>query len=347
MESIPSQKKKVLTFGELLIRLSPERNGGRLEKNSIPIYAGGAEANVSTALALWGIPVSYLTAVPDHLISKQMLAHLSAKNIELTSVIYIGERLGLYFLPAGGQLKDSGVVYDRNNSSFSQLKTGMIDWEFILKDIAWFHFSAISPALNSSIAEVCLEALLVAAQMNIKISTDLNYRPQLWQFGIPAFNVMPELVKYCDVVMGNIWSASKLLNIPLEYNPLPGSSNDIYLEQAERTSKIIMEKFPKCSAVANTFRLDDLSELRYFSALFTSEDGLLVSSEYTGGQGVDKVGSGDCYMAGLIFGFYHNLSGKQIVDFATAAAYRKLFIEGDTTTMTVNEINSYVLTNET
>ncbi len=248
--------KKVLSFGELLLRICPDVAGDWLEENSLPFYVGGAEANVATALALWGIPSAYLTALPDNLLARQIAAYLGEKGIDVSRVLYQGDRLGLYYLPKGKDLKNAGVIYDRAHSSFSALRSGMIDWDRVLEGVEWLHFSAISPALNQGVAEVCEEGLKAATGKGIMISVDLNYRAKLWQYGVAPTAVMPRLVEYCDLVMGNLWAAEKMLGIPVDVELTEGGRKEDFLEHARWSSKQIVERFPRVSQVAKTFRFD-------------------------------------------------------------------------------------------
>jgi 2-dehydro-3-deoxygluconokinase len=325
---------KVLCLGELLLRLSPQLNQQWIREATMPVYVGGAELNAATALARWGVPVTYCTALPDNYLSREIIASVKERNIETNTIVLSGDRIGIYYLPQGLDLKNAGVIYDRANSSFATLKPGQIDWDKVLKGVSWFHFSAINPALNEQAATVCKEALQMAVQKNIFTSVDLNYRAKLWQYGKAPAEVMPELVQYCDLVMGNIWAAEKMLDISLN---LPLESKEAYLQQAEWTSQAIVKQFPKCRQVANTFRFEGDTGLTYFATLFKNNQ-FFVSSEYTTSQVVDKVGSGDCFMAGLIYGNRNQLPDQEIIDFAAAAAYTKLFIKGDATTVAADEI---------
>jgi len=331
---------KTLCFGELLLRLSPTAGDEWLQQQVLPAFVGGAEANVATALAKWGQPVGYCTALPDNYLSKQLALYLSKKNIDTSAIHYSGKRVGVYYLQQGTDVKNAAVIFDRAGSSFSELRTGMVDWEKLFEGISWFHFSAIAASLTASAAEVCEEALQVASNKGITISLDLNYRNKLWQYGKRPNEIMPCLTKYCDLVMGNIWSANLMLGIPID-DELAGQNNKkAYLQQATETSKAIQQLFPKVKTVANTFRFDRNEGIQYYTCLHT--DQLFVSAEYTSDKVIDKVGSGDCFMAGLIYGFSNGLSPQQTLDFATAAAYNKLFIEGDTTNQTINEINATI-----
>ncbi len=322
-------KKKVLCFGELLLRISPAVNE-QSEKQPVLVYVGGAEVNVATALAGWDVPVKYCTVLPDNFMAKHMMHYLEYHNIYTSSVLFSGNRIGLYYLERGADLKGS-MVYDREHSSFSELKTGMIDWDRVLHDVSWFNFSAISPALNQNVADVCLEAVQAAAKRNITISVDLNYRSRLWKYGMQPHEIMPALVDYCDVVMGNIWSANTLLGTAVDANIHDKKSKQAYLDHATATSLAIMQRFPKCKTVANTFRFDSANNhLLYYTSLFT--DGKAYHSPEFSCEGVvDRSGSGDCFMAGLIYGFYNQHSPQEILNYATAGAFGKLQEFGDAT----------------
>ncbi|MFD2161323.1 sugar kinase [Paradesertivirga mongoliensis] len=320
---------KVLCFGELLLRVSPAPND-EAEKNPFLLYMGGAEANTATALAGWNVPVKYCTVLPDNFMSDYIIDYLEYRGIYTSSIVRSGSRVGVYYLNRGADLKSS-VVYDRDRSSFSELKRGMIDWDKVLRDVSWFNFTAISPALNENVADVCLEALEAASRKNITISVDLNYRSRLWKYGKAPIEVMPALVEHCDLVMGNIWSANSLLGTSIDDNIHEKGTKEAYLEQARATSLEIMKKFPKCKSVANTFRFDnDQQNLLYYTSLFT--DGKQLNSQEFRTKGViDRSGSGDCFMAGLIYGFYNKHNTQDIVDYATAAAFGKLQEQGDAT----------------
>jgi len=337
----------------------------------LPFYVGGAEANVATALALWGIPSAYFSAVPDNLLSHQLAGYLEEKGVDMSRVLYRGERLGLYFLPKGKDVKNAGVIYDRDHSSFSALKPGEIDWDAVLADVGWLHFSAISPALNPSVAQVCGEMLRAAAdKKGITISVDLNYRPKLWQYGVAPTAVMPELVQYCDLVMGNLWAAEKMLGIPVDPSLTGTDRKEDYLEHARRSSEAILAAFPRVKQVAKTFRFDrGVTGIQYYTAFYSrgrgrsmerpiSEAGatregvagaagpgggqLHSSREYFSDKIVDKVGSGDCFMAGLIRGLTLGRSIQETLEFATAAAFQKLFIPSDATDQRAEEIQKIV-----
>jgi 2-dehydro-3-deoxygluconokinase len=337
--------KKILCFGELLLRLCPDTNNEWLKQNNMSVYVAGAEANAATDLALWGIPVSYLTALPDNFLSTELLEYFKSKNVDASNILLQGERMGIYYLPKGVDIKNVSVIYDRKNSSFSQLQQNTIDWEKVLNDVSWLHVSAITPALSDDLVQVCKEAFVIASKKNIPISIDLNYRAKLWLEKQPT-DVIPQLLEYCDLVMGNIWSAEKMLGIEISEEINEQCTKEIYLQQVEETSKKIKEQFPKVKAVANTFRFDHGENgINYYATLYANNE-LLASKEYFAKQIVDKVGSGDCFMAGLIYSFFNKHSFQQALEFATAAAFTKLFVESDVTTKTVDDIKKCIADHE-
>jgi len=329
--------EKVFCFGEILLRMSPALHGAWIKNASLSVHIGGAELNAANALAKWNVPVQYCSVMPDNYLSKEIAADLQQKNIDASSIIFSGSRIGTYYLPQGTDLKNAGVIYDRAYSSFSELKPGTIDWDDMLHDAAWFHFSAISPALNENVAMVCKEALVAASKKGITVSVDLNYRAKLWQYGKQPVEIMPELVQYCDVVMGNIWSANSLLGIELDANIHNKKSKEAYLQHATNTAGALMQQFPKCKMAANTFRFDAGEGIQYYAALDESA-GQYVSREFCMDKVIDKIGSGDCFMAGLIYGKYNNHQPQQIINFAAAAATGKMLEIGDATKQSVDDV---------
>ena len=328
----------VFCFGELLLRMSPALQGKWIQDHQMPIYIGGAELNVATALSKWDVPTQYFTALPDNYISGEILTEIKSRGIDISPVQLIGDRIGVYFLPQGADLKNSGVIYDRSHSSFSILQPGMINWKQMLQDASWFHCSAISPALNENVAAICSEALEAAATLGITVSIDLNFRSKLWKYGKRPQEIMPGLVQYCNVIMGNIWAASDLLGIHVENDIHSKGSKQAYLDHAQRTSDAIMNRFPNCKSVANTFRFDETDGLRYYATL-NMENQQYVSPEFYIKHVVDKVGSGDCFMGGLIHGLYTKQLPQHVIDFAAAAAFGKLQEQGDTTNQHIQDVN--------
>jgi 2-dehydro-3-deoxygluconokinase len=294
-----STKGRILSFGELLLRICPDAEGEWLNKNQLPFFVGGAELNVANALALWQLPSAYFTALPDNEMSTQILHYLQQKKVDTVSVYKHGDRIGLYYLTRGKDIKNNALIYDRAGSSFATLKPGQVNWDEVLEGVSWFHFSAICPAISQDVADVCLEVLEAASAKGVTISVDLNYRSRLWKYGKQPVEIMPQLVKYADLVMGNVWAAELMLAIPVAPDIHESGQKSIYLKEALQTSEAIINQFPKCKAVANTFRFDAGEGIDYYTALYTG-DKLLNSAQYQTDKVVDKVGSGDCFIAGLI-----------------------------------------------
>lgn len=323
---------KVLGYGEILIRLSPKLGGEWLREANVPAYVGGAELNTVTALANWGIDVAYCTALPNNFLAEEIKLYLENKKIDTSRILTNGQRIGIYLLPQGKDMKSEGVIYDRDNSAFALLSPNTIDWSVILEDTSWLHISAISPALSADAAALTLEIVKAASERNIKISIDLNYRARLWQYGKKPIEIMPEITQYASLIMGNIWSANALLGISLDEKVASNeATKDDYLGHAECTAREIRLKFPKCEAVANTFRFDfKQSGIEYYTTFFVDEQ-QYVSPHFYRETIVDKIGSGDCFMAGLIYGTLHKLPPQSIVNYATSAAICKLNELGDAT----------------
>lgn len=329
---------KVLCFGELLMRFSPALNGEWINQNRVPLYIGGAELNAATALAKWNTPVAYCTALPDNYLSHEILNSLSEKNIDVQPVQLCGSRIGSYYLPQGADLKNAGVIYDRAYSSFWNLKPGDINWDEVLDNVNWFHFSAISPALNLEVANVCLEAVKAASAKKIRVSIDLNYREKLWQYGTRPPEIMRELLQYCNVVMGNIWAVESLLDFEATLKESKGRSKEELVDAAGRSMKMLHDAYANVSSIAYTFRLPG----NYFGVLQHGSK-MVVSKEHKLENIVDGAGSGDCFMGGLIYGLYNEHQPQDVIEFASAAAVNKLYIKGDATTSTVEEIKKEYL----
>ena len=332
--------KKVLTFGEILLRSAPDDPGNWLRQNAMPVYVGGAEANVAAALSLWGIPVSYCTAVPENVYARQILTYLNDLGIDTSPVIFKGGRMGTYILNSGSDLKHAGVIYDRSGSAFSSLEPSDLNWDALFEDVCWFHFSAINPAINRLLADISLEAAWQARSRNIPVSIDLNYRSKLWQYGKMPSEVMPAIVDQADYLMGNIWAADTMLNVPLYQELIASSRRESYLHHAGLTSTLLKKRYPRLKWIANTFRFAERRGLKYYTTLFT-EGQLVTSPVYFAEKVPEQVGSGDCFMAGLIYGSIKNQDGQSILDSATSAAFSKLFVVGDMTTTSISNSEKF------
>lgn len=322
-------KHRILSFGELMLRLS-STGASFLEENSpVVVFPAGSEANVVASLAQWGVPCSYLSRMPDNELASQALSVLKELGVDVSPTIREGDRLGLYFLLSANGLTKGEVVYDRKYSAFSQLQPNTIDWDGVLEGYTWFHWSALTPALNESLAVVCKEALEAARRKGMVVSVDLNYRNKLWDYGKQPIDVMPDLLTYCDVVMGNIWAANKMLWTAVLETLDRDTPPDTYFEQAKESANEVFERLPRCKHLAFTFRFMDSATHNLLYGTYHTRDGHFISAIYETEEVVDRIGSGDAFMAGLIYALVSKKDGQGVVDMATAAGFKKLFVKGD------------------
>ena len=322
-------KENILVFGELLLRFSSSEDQFISKNHTVSVFPGGSEANVAASLGQWNLPCSYVTCAPDNALTNNALNILSDFGTDTTKILFKGDRLGLYFLLSANGLSSGEVVYDRKFSSFSMIKPGMIDWDTVMKGHTWFHWTALTPALNEHTSAVCKEALSAAKERGLKISVDLNYRNRLWNYGKEPIEVMPELVDYCDVIMGNIWAANKMLGTCVDNNLHRGTPPEDYRSHAEISSQEIFNLFPNCKHIANTFRFMDNPKHNLFYGTYHSRDGNYMSQIYETNEVVDRIGSGDAFMAGLIYAMCNEENPQNIIEKATKAGYNKLFVKGD------------------
>ena len=343
-------------FGECLLRLSPVMQGAWLREASMPVYLGGAELNTLTALAGWGVPVRYLSALPANAVADELIEAIRSRNIDVSGIRRNGDRVGTYYLPQGADLRNSGVIYDRAGSSFSELELNSTDWSEVLRGCDWFHCSAISPGLSAQAAAVCLEAVKAASGMGLTVSIDLNYRSKLWQYGTGPDQVMPGIMRYCQVVMGNPWSVRQLLGLgstftdqesgtapvsPVTTDALQHTSMDA-VPAAYESLQQLQATYPSLHTLAYTFRMED----HYWAALFRNGE-RQISQTFSPLHVVDRVGSGDCFMAALIHGCRLDLPGKELIDLAASAAVGKLAERGDATRQSMQQIRERAHTYQT
>ncbi|HMQ06038.1 MAG TPA: sugar kinase [Saprospiraceae bacterium] len=330
--------KEVLCLGECLLRLIPELEMKWLRFNQMKVYVAGSELNVAYALTKWGIPVRFFTAFPPNHLTLEILDHMTEAGINTSHIIQKTGRLGVYYLAEKKDVKDNSIIYDRAGSSFSLLLIDEVDWDALFGGVQWLHLSAINLALGPFSVELCHKAVEEGKKRNIKISIDLNYRSALWKDKDSPVSIMREVVSYCDVIMGNIWSANHLLNIPL----LPESVNTYHFNNAADHSLIqILNQFPDCKSVAFTFRFDAKPSGVDYSAFYYYQGNVAVSDPLHLSEVIDKVGSGDCFMAALIYSQLSGLSPEETINLAARAAVAKLAEAGDHTNRSIDEINDF------
>ena len=329
--------KKVVTFGEVMLRLSTpgyERFG---QSNNLISTYGGGEANVAVSLANYGIPVSFVSRLPKNDLANNCLRELNGFGVNTSDIIFGGERMGIYFLETGANSRGSKVIYDRANSAIAEIKPGMINWEEVFQDATWFHWTGITPAISQGAADVLAEAIAAAKKKGITISCDLNYRKKLWNYGKTAQQVMPGFVKDCDIILGNEEDAEKALNIkPDGVDVTKGEiDNAAYLS----VSKQIMEQNPNCKYVITTLRGSLSANHNSWSGVLYDGKILYEAPTYQITHIVDRVGGGDSFMGGLIYGLLSSKDDLQnALNFAVAASCLKHSIFGDYNRVTIQEV---------
>ena len=328
---------KVITFGEIMFRLATPENQRFSQAVSFDASFGGGEANVAVSLANYGIPVEFVSRIPKNDMGDACIMNLKKYGVGTTNILRGGERLGIYFLEKGSVSRASKVVYDRSYSSISLIEKGMLDWNNVFKDANWFHWTGITPAISQGAADVCLEAIQKANEKGITVSCDLNYRKNLWRYGKKAHEIMPDLVKGCDVVLGNEEDTEMSLGIkPEGIDVIKGHVNaEAYLS----VSKIIIKQFPKVKKVITTLRGSINADHNTWSGVLYNGKEFFKAPKYDITHIVDRVGGGDAFMGGLIYGLltYKN-DDQKALNFAVAASCLKHTIHGDFNLVTVPEV---------
>lgn len=323
--------RKVVTFGEVMMRLSPP---GRLrlgQARALEVTFGGSEANVAVALAGWGVPVEHVTALPENDLGRACARFLRQFGVGLEYVVWGGPRLGLYFYERGAAHRPDTVLYDRAHSAFATLEVGRIPWPEIFADAAWFHWSGISPAVSSSAADVCREAVRTARAAELTVSCDLNYRGQLWDWGRSPEEVMTELVSLCDVLIGNPGSLTAVFGLDAGEGA----------EGSWAASEELARRFPSLQLIALTRRGVRSARHHTWTATLWEPDGFYTAPVYEILPIVDRMGAGDAFTAGLIYGLRTFGADRQrALDFAVAASCLKHSIWGDVNQVSVAEVEA-------
>lgn len=331
---------KIVTFGEIMLRLAAPGYKRFIQSDSLDATFGGGEANVAVSLANYGIPVEFVTRLPKNEIAEWCISELRKYNVETNQILRGGERVGIYFLETGAVARPSKVVYDRAQSSIATVEKGMFNWKEILKDASWFHWTGITPALSQGAAEVCLEAIKTANEMGITVSCDLNYRKNLWKYGKSASEVMPELVEGCDIILGNEEDAEKVFGIKPEGFSVENTGGEVDAAQFESVCKQLATRFPRARKVVITLRGSISANHNTWGGCLYS-DRLYESKRYDITHIVDRVGGGDSFMGGLIYGILTFKDNDQkALDFAAAASCLKHTVYGDFNLVTASEVET-------
>ncbi len=315
--------KKVVTFGEVLLRLStPDKKTFR-QVNNFELFYAGSEANVAIGLGCLGSNVDFVTTLADHQLSSNFIPILKSANVGTSKINFGNGRLGLFYVEQGAGLRQSRVIYDRTHSSFSEAESESYDWKAILKDANWFHISGISPAVSRKAADASLTAVKAAKESGCIVSLDLNYRKNLWSYASPE-SVMPEIVKYTDVLLGDPGTCNVMLGTKLQLGKKYNSAQD-----AEPAFEELHNKFPNLKTMAMVLRNVVSNEHHEIGALLYEGNKMYGADYIPVNPVIERIGSGDAFMAGMIFGKQENWDPQEILNFARALCILKMTVSGD------------------
>jgi 2-dehydro-3-deoxygluconokinase len=320
-----------------MLRLAPPGLERFLQTSQFVATWGGGEANVAVGLAGLGLPAAYVTALPNNQIADACVAELRRFGVDTSKIVRGKGRLGIYYLEAGANQRPSKVIYDRENSAIALAKPGDIDWDSVFEGAGWFHVTGITPAISASAADLALESAKKARSKGLTVSCDLNYRKNLWKWGKPAAEVMRELVKSVDVAIANEEDVQMALGIQAEVDV---HSGELDRAQYEKLTNVVLKKFPDMQAIAITLRESKSASHNGWSACLNDRKEFLVSRHYDITHIVDRVGGGDSFAAGLIYGYLMLPTHQDALEFAVASSCLKHSIPGDFNRVTVEEVKS-------
>jgi 2-dehydro-3-deoxygluconokinase len=329
----------VVTFGEIMLRLKSPGFERLFQTPSLEATFGGGEANVAVSLANFGMNARYVTALPNNDIGDVCLRELRGFGVDTSCIVCKEGRMGIYYLETGAMQRSSKVIYDRDNSAIAEVKPGDIDWRKAFAGATWFHITGITPAISESAAETSLAAVKTAKAMGLHVSCDLNYRKNLWKYGKTADQVMTELVRYVDTVIANEEDFQKALLLKAD-SQTAVETGDLNVEQYKIIANLAMAKFPNISRVAITLRESKSANHNDWSACLYNGTDFYLSRKYAMTDIVDRVGGGDSFGAGLIYGLNTYPDEKAALEFAVAASCLKHTISGDYNRVSVSEVES-------
>jgi 2-dehydro-3-deoxygluconokinase len=326
----------IVTFGEIMLRLAPPGFERFLQTPQFVATFGGGEANVAVAAAQFGLPAAFVTVLPSNPIADACVAELRRFGVDTSRIVRGKGRLGIYYLEAGANQRASKVIYDREHSAIALARPGAIDWKNAFAGAGWFHVTGITPAISASAADLALESVRAAKQQGLTVSCDLNYRKNLWKWGKPAAEVMRELVQSVDIAIANEEDVQMALGIEAAVDVHSGALDQA---QYEKLTARVLAEFPQLQAIAITLRESHSASHNGWSACLNDRKEFLVSRRYDITHIVDRVGGGDSFAGGLIYGFLTLPSHRDALEFAVAASCLKHSVPGDFNRITVDEVN--------
>lgn len=318
---------KYVTFGEIMLRLRSNERERLFQKPELEATFGGGEANVAVSLSIFGEDAAFVTAVPDHAVGEAAVRELMKYGVDTSSINRVkGSRLGIYYLETGANQRPSLVVYDRADSAIANAKPDDFDFDKIMKGADWFHTTGITPAISQGAADCALAAMKAAKKAGATVSIDLNYRKKLWNYGKTAPEVMRELVKYADVIIANEEDIQKCLGIEADSDVTKG---ELDTEVYKALCAEVRKQFPNISVIAVTLRESHSADYNGWSAALSGKTGFYLSRHYEITNIVDRVGGGDSFAAGIIYGLSHYDDEQYAINYAVAASCLKHSISGD------------------
>ncbi len=326
---------KFLTFGEIMLRLKSPGTERLFQTPAFEATFGGGEANVAVSLAGFGLDAGFLTVLPDNAVGDACVAELRKFAVDTTRIQRNKGRMGIYYLEAGANQRPSKVIYDREYASIALAKPGDIDWERAFVGVEWFHITGITPAISETAMELSLESVQEAKRRGITVSCDLNYRKNLWKYGRSASEVMGELAKYVDIAIANEEDVQKSLGITVDVDVTSGKLDR---EKYRRLSGKVLEAYPGMRMIAITLRESHSADWNGWAACLNDRTSFHVSKGYEIRDIVDRVGGGDSFAGGLIYGLQAYQDHQQALEFAVAASCLKHSISGDFNRVTVDEV---------
>ena len=331
---------KVVTFGEIMVRLGAPDYLKLIQAGKFDVSYAGAEANVAVSLANYGLETDYITCLPDNPIAERCIMDLRGHKVGVDHILRTGKRMGILYLETGSNARPSKVYYDREDSSIATVTPGSIDWKEILKDVTWFHWTGITPALSANAAAECLKAIKTANELGVTVSCDINYRGNLWKYGKTAAEVMPEMVAGADIILGNEEDCEKVFGIKPKDFDAATTNGEIDQSSFLSVCQQMMERFPRCKKMVVTLRgAINANHNTWGGVLYNGKD-LLTSRRYDITDIVDRVGGGDSFMGGLIYGLLHYEDDRKALEFATAASCLKHTLKGDYNWVSVQEVEN-------
>jgi 2-dehydro-3-deoxygluconokinase len=336
--------EKIVTFGEIMLRLATPARLRFSQAHELEATFGGGEANVAVSLANYGMDAEFVTRLPRNDIAEWCIGELRRHRVGVDNIVRGGGRVGIYFLETGAVFRPSKVVYDRAGSSLAEIERGMVDWRRVLDGARWLHWTGITPAVSQGAADACLEAVTVASEMGLTVSCDLNFRKNLWKYGRTAAEVMPALVEKCDVIIGNEEDAEKVFGIKPAAFDAEHTGGEVDGAHFEQVCRALGERFPRARQIALTLRGAMGADHNTWGACLLDGDGFHVSRRYDITHIVDRVGGGDSFAAGLIYGL-STRDGASALEWAVAASALKHTISGDVNLATVAEVDALVAGN--